>query len=64
MNFKVNKPVRVTNHNGSLRMSIPNMVHTITEINDGDRLLYKEINYKEKENTIIITIQKIKGRNE
>lgn len=61
MGIRINKTVKVRNSNGSLRMSIPNMVHTMTEIEDGDILLFKDIEYDENSNEIVFRLEKIKG---
>lgn len=61
MNIKINKTVKVGDYNGSLRISIPNMVHTMTEIEVGDALLFREIEYDENSNEMVFRLEKIKG---
>ena len=60
MKIPVNKTVKVGSYNGSLKISIPNMVHTITEIKEGDQILYKNIECNDN-NEIVITMKIIKG---
>lgn len=62
MEIPVNKSVKVIEHNGSLIMSIPNMVHTMTGIKEGDSILYNTINYKKNSKDLKLELKIIKEK--
>ena len=63
MEIPINKTVKVSEHNGSLRMSIPNMVHTITDIEEGDFITYNTMDYEKESNQIKIILEINKEKN-
>ena len=62
MEFSINKSVKVAEHNGSLLMSIPNMIHTITDIEEGDSILYDTIHYKKNSNDVKLKLKIIREK--
>ena len=57
MEFNIGKEVIVSEHNGSLRMTIPDMIHRILEISPGYRLLYEKMDWEEESDKIIVYIK-------
>ena len=60
MNIILNKTVKVGENNGSMRMSLPNMVHSILEINPGDKICYKSMKYDSNLEETYILLQILK----
>lgn len=57
MEFNIGKEVIVSEHNGSLRMTIPDMIHRILEISPGNRMLYEKMCWEKESDRIRVDIQ-------
>jgi len=63
MKIPVQKIVKANENSGSIRISIPNMVHTVTNIKNGDQILFKTMTYDENSDEFELKLKKIKGNN-
>ena len=63
MKIPVQKIVKASENSGTIRISIPNMVHTVTNIENGDQILFKTMTYNENSDEFELELKKIKGKN-
>jgi len=61
MKVRLNKSVKVNNQSGTLRVSIPNMLHTMINLKTGNSLLYKSMEYNDQEDELVLTIKIIRN---
>jgi len=52
----IDKSVKVNKNNKSLQITIPNMIHTIAEIREGDYIQFHTIKYTKKQRKITAEI--------
>lgn len=57
MKTPINKYRIINDVSGTLRVSIPNMITTITQLEEGDSFLYKMMEYNQDEDELILSIK-------
>ena len=58
----INKRVKVTEQNGTQRISITNMMHTILHIHNKDTIYFKTLKYDETTNEVQLNLKLIKQK--
>ena len=56
----IGKPMKIGAHNGTLRISIPNMIHRMTKLQKGDMIYFKTIQYNQPRNEIQLNLKIIR----